>query len=60
MLLKICAQLQELTKQASRGNLVVCAALTGVTAFNIVRQTLYSLFWLPVKQKVTDLLTTTL
>ena len=57
---KTCVQLQEVTKQASKGNLVVCTALTGVTAFNIVSCTLYSLFQLPVSCKTADLLTATL
>jgi len=58
--LKICAQLQELARQSGKGNPVVRAAPTGVAAFNIVGRTLHSLFRLPVKQKVMDLLNATL
>ena len=60
MLFKTCTQLQELTEQSRKANLVVCVALTGGTAFNIVEKTLYSLFCLSVKQKTADLLTTIL
>jgi ATP-dependent DNA helicase PIF1 len=59
-LLKTCARIQELAEQSSKGNPVVRAAPTGVAAFNIVGRTLHSLFRLPVKQKTTDLSTTTL
>ena len=59
-LLKTCARLQELAQQSSRGNPVIRAAPTGVAAFNIVGQTLHSLFRLPVKQKTSDLSTATL
>jgi len=48
-LLKTCARLQELVERSGKGNLVVRAAPTGVTAFNIVKWTLHSLFRLPVK-----------
>ena len=59
-LLKTCARLQELAKRSGKGNPVVRAAPTGVAAFNIVGQTLHSLFRLPVKQKTSDLSTATL
>ena len=52
--------LKDIIGQAGKGNLVVCLALTGITAFNIIRQTLYSLFWLLINKKIADLLTMTL
>jgi hypothetical protein len=60
IVLKLCAQLQELAQQSRKENPVICAAPTGVVAFNIIRKTLYSLFWLPVKQKKSDLSNSTL
>ncbi len=48
-LLKTCTRLQELAERSRKGNPIVYVALIGVIAFNIVRQTLYSLFQLPIK-----------
>ena len=59
-LLKMCVRLQELAEQSRKGNLVVRAAPTGIAAFNIIGKTLYSLFRLPIKQKMMDLSTTIL
>lgn len=60
VLLKICARLQELARQAREANPVFRGAPTGVAAFNIVGRTLHSLFRLPVKQKTADLSPATL
>lgn len=54
-LLKICAQIQELTVEAGKQNPVFQAAPTGIAAFNIVGKTLHSLLQLPVKGKKSDL-----
>ena len=53
-------QLQELVEQSRKGNPVVCTALIGIVAFNIIKKTLYSLLWLLIKQKMIDLSTTIL
>jgi hypothetical protein len=58
--LKLCARLQGLARQSRKDNPVVCAAPTGVAAFNIIGKTLHNLFRLPVKQKKSDLSNTTL
>jgi PIF1-like helicase len=59
-LLKICARIQELAKQAGKQNPVFQAAPTGIAAFNIVGKTLHSLLRLPVKGKKSDLSVATL
>ena len=59
-LLKTCAQIQELAVKAGKQNPVFRAAPTGITAFNIVGKTLYSLLRLPVKGKKSDLSVATL
>jgi ATP-dependent DNA helicase PIF1 len=59
-LLKTCARIQELALQARNRNLVFRAALTGVAAFNIIRQTLHSLLRLLIKGKKADLSLATL
>jgi hypothetical protein len=41
--------------EAGKGNPVFRAAPIGITAFNIIRKTLYSLLRLPVKGKKLDL-----
>jgi hypothetical protein len=56
----MCAQIQELAKQARKQNLVFWAAPTSIAAFNIVGKTLHSLLWLPVKGKKSDLFVATL
>ena len=60
ILLKICARIQELAKEARKQNLVFWAAPIGIAAFNIIRQTLYSLLYLLVKGRRLDLLVATL
>ena len=59
-LLKTCAWIQELAKQAGKQNLVFRAAPMGIAAFNIVGKTLHSLLWLLVKGKKSDLSVATL
>jgi hypothetical protein len=59
-LLKTCARIQELAKQAGKQNLVFRAAPTGITAFNIIGKTLYSLLRLLVKGRKSDLSVATL
>jgi hypothetical protein len=59
-LLKACAEIQELAKQANKKNPVFRAAPTGIAAFNFVGKTLHSLLRLPVKGKKSDLLVATL
>jgi ATP-dependent DNA helicase PIF1 len=59
-LLKTCAQIQELAKQARKQNLVFQAAPMGIAAFNIVGKTLHSFLRLPVKGKKSNLSVTTL
>jgi hypothetical protein len=53
-LLKTCTLIQELVIKARKQNPLFQAALTGITAFNIVRKALYSLLQLPVKGKKSD------
>jgi excinuclease UvrABC ATPase subunit len=55
IVLKTCARLQEMAIAAGKGNPVFRAAPTGITAFNIIGKTLYSLLRLPVKRKKSDL-----
>jgi ATP-dependent DNA helicase PIF1 len=59
-LLKTCARVQELAKEAGKQNPVFRAAPTGIAAFNIVGKTLHSLLRLPVKGKKSDLSVATL
>jgi hypothetical protein len=59
-LLKTCARIQELAKEARKQNLVFRAAPTGIATFNIVGKTLYSLLRLPIKGKKSDLSVATL
>ena len=59
-LLKTCARIQELAKEAGKRNPVFRAAPTGIAAFNIVGKTLHSLLRLPVKGKKSDLSVVTL
>jgi hypothetical protein len=59
-LLKACAEIQELAKQANKKNPVFRAAPTGIAAFNFVGKTLHSLLRLPVKGKKSDLSVATL
>jgi hypothetical protein len=55
-LLKTCIYIQELALQAGYHNPVFRAALTGVTAFNIIRYTLHGFLRLLVKGRKSDLL----
>jgi hypothetical protein len=59
-LLKTCARIQELAKQAGKQNPVFRAAPTGIAAFNIIRKTLHSLLRLLVKGRKSDLSVATL
>jgi hypothetical protein len=59
-LLKTCAGIQELAKQAGEHKLVFQAAPTRIAAFNILRKTLHSFLQLLVKGKKSDLLVATL
>lgn len=59
-LLKMCAQIQELTQVAEKQNSVFQTVLTSVVVFNIVEKTLHSLLWLSVKKKKSDLSVVTL
>jgi ATP-dependent DNA helicase PIF1 len=54
-LLKTCARIQELAREAGKQNPVFRAAPTGIAVFNIIGKTLYSLLRLPVKRKKSDL-----
>jgi PIF1-like helicase len=59
-LLKTCARIQELAREAGKQNPVFRAAPTGIAAFNIVGKTLHGLLRLPVKGKKSDLSVATL
>ena len=59
-LLKTCARIQELAREAGKPNPVFRAAPTGIAAFNIIGKTLHSLLRLPVKGKKSDLSVATL
>jgi hypothetical protein len=59
-LLKTCARIQELALQAGNRIPVFRAAPTGAAAFNIVGQTLHSLFRLSIKGRKSDLSVATL
>ena len=59
-LLKTCARIQELAREAGKQNPVFRAAPTGIAAFNIIGKTLHSLLRLPVKGKKSDLSVATL
>jgi hypothetical protein len=59
-LLKTCAWIQELAREAGKQNPVFRAAPIGIAAFNIIRKTLHSLLRLLVKGKKSDLLVATL
>ena len=59
-LLKTCARIQELAREAGKQNPVFRAAPTGIAAFNIIGKTLHSLLRLLVKGKKSDLLVATL
>ncbi len=59
-LLKTCARIQELAREAGKQNPVFRAAPTGIAVFNIIGKTLHSLLRLPVKGKKSDLSVATL
>ena len=59
-LLKTCARIQELAREAGKQNPVFRAAPIGIAAFNIIGKTLHSLLRLPVKGKKSDLSVATL
>jgi hypothetical protein len=59
-LLKTCARIQELAREAGKQNPVFRAAPTGIAAFNIIGKTLHSLLRLLVKGKKSDLSVATL
>jgi hypothetical protein len=59
-LLKTCARIQELARDAGKRNPVFRAAPTGIAAFNIVGKALHSYLRLPVKGKKSDLSVATL
>jgi hypothetical protein len=59
VLLKTCARIQELAREAGRQNPVFRAAPTGIAAFNIIGRTLHALLQLPLKGRKSDLSTAT-
>ncbi|KAH8654651.1 hypothetical protein BGZ60DRAFT_508337 [Tricladium varicosporioides] len=59
-LLKTCARIQDLAKEARIPNPVFRAALTGIAAFNIIKRTLHALLRLPLKARKSDLSIATL
>ena len=57
VVLMISAKLKSMAQDFSyKDEVLLRGAPTGVAAFNISGRTLYSLFWLPVKSKVYELL----
>ena len=60
VLLKTCARIQELAREAGRQNPVFRAAPTGIAAFNIVGRTLHALLRLPLKGRKSDMSIATL
>jgi hypothetical protein len=60
VLLKTCARIQELAREAGRQNPVFRAAPTGIAAFNIVGRTLYALLRLPLKGRKSNMSIATL
>jgi ATP-dependent DNA helicase PIF1 len=60
VLLKTCARIQELAREAGRQNPVFRAAPTGIAAFNIVGRTLHALLRLPLKGRKSNMSIATL